>query len=523
MNYKNKNYFCTLSDLKNSLKKLNLIIFLSIVLAFLSLQLVYLQTADAAEEFKFEAKEIVLNASSILSEDELSEIIKNYEQKNVSISDLQELVQEINQLYSEKGYITARAVLPQQRVNDGKIRIELIEGYIDKLVLAGNSDTRDNYILDRLAVQSGDFLNIYTLEDELFYFNATNDLMLRAELEAGEEYKSSNLIIKAAESPKYKFSVFADNRGREDTGEYRSGFSFSNQSLFGYRDQLGISYFVTEGSGGGTVSYNFPISIKNSRTYLNYSENTSEVIAGEYRSVNIGGNYNEFLIGISSPIRVIPGEKVEAALEYKNKQSENTFSDIQLKSTDIENIIFNLSRQNTSVSSLSSMYHRLIVGTANYNTGLFNNDKEVDKFLKYNYFYQWQKSFRQNDLFSFKTYLQLTADELLPTAEQISLGGSNNIRGYLEGYASGDQGGYLSFQYKIPITKRVSFYKFFDLGFIIPYKGNQENINQEDYLFSTGLALNLNLKHSIAAEIILGIPLENSEDPRITFSIQKNW
>ncbi|MFW6001354.1 MAG: ShlB/FhaC/HecB family hemolysin secretion/activation protein [Halanaerobium sp.] len=513
----------SLKMLKNYFKNISLIITLVVILIFFSSQFIYLQRTNAAEEVKFEVKKIAYNPSSILSEDELKEIIKNYEEKEVSISDLQEMVKEINQLYSEEGYITAKAILPQQRVNNGIIKVELIEGYIDKLILEGNSDTKDSYILNRMAVKSGDFLNVNTLEDDLFYFNATNDLMLRVELEAGEEYKSSNVIILAEESPKYRFSVFADNRGRQDTGEYRGGFSFSNQSLFGYRDQLGLSYFFTEGSDGGTLSYNFPISRKNSRVYLNYSDNTSEVIAGEYRTVNIGGSYNEISLGISSPIKVRAGEKKEAALEYKKKESENTFSDIQLKSTDIENLILNLSRQKASVRSSSSRYHRLVYGTADFNTGFFKNEREADEFLKYNYFFQWQKSFKQNDLFSFKTYLQFTADELLPIAEQISLGGGNSIRGYKEGYAAGDQGGYFSLQYKIPVNKRVSYYRFFDLGFVLPYKGNEENIDQEDYLFSTGLGINFNLKYSTAAEIVLGIPLEKDEDPRITFSIQKSW
>jgi len=519
MNKKNK---YSLKELKSYFKNIHLIITL-VFIFIISSQFIYLQRTNAAEEVKFEVKQISYNPSAILNEDELEGIIKNYEDKEVSISDLQEMVKEINQLYSEEGYITAKAILPQQRINNGIIKIELIEGYIDKIILEGNNDTKDNYILDRVAVQSGDFLNVHTLEDELFYFNATNDVMLRVELEAGEEYKSSNLIILAEESPKYRFSVFADNRGREDTGEYRSGFSFSNQSLFGYRDQLSLSYFFTEGSDGGTLSYNFPISKKNSRVYLNYSDNTSEVIAGEYRTVNIGGSYNEISAGISSPIKVIPGEKVEAALEYKNKESENTFSDIQLKSTDIENIIFNLSSQKASVSSSSSKYHRLVYGTADFETGFFKNGREADEFIKYNYFYQWQKSFKKNDLLSFKTYLQLTADELLPTAEQISLGGANSIRGYKEGYASGDQGGYFSLQYKIPISNRISYYRFFDLGFVLPYKGNDENIDQEDYLFSTGIAFNFNLKHSISSEIILGVPFERSEGPRITFNIRKIW
>ncbi len=46
------------------------------------------------------------------------------------MSDIQNAINGLNRLYAERGYVTARAYLPEQTVSNGNIRIELIESKI---------------------------------------------------------------------------------------------------------------------------------------------------------------------------------------------------------------------------------------------------------------------------------------------------------------------------------------------------------------------------------------------------------
>ena len=66
------------------------------------------QTAPG-EVITFELKKIVTDASAVLTDAELDAIIKPYEGKQVQLNDIYAIVDKINALYNDKGYVTCRA------------------------------------------------------------------------------------------------------------------------------------------------------------------------------------------------------------------------------------------------------------------------------------------------------------------------------------------------------------------------------------------------------------------------------
>ena len=69
---------------------------------------------------------IEVSPSEILTREEINDIIGKYVGRNVFMSDIQEAINALNNGYAEKGYVTARANLPEQTVSNGNIKIELI-------------------------------------------------------------------------------------------------------------------------------------------------------------------------------------------------------------------------------------------------------------------------------------------------------------------------------------------------------------------------------------------------------------
>jgi hemolysin activation/secretion protein len=59
---------------------------------------------------------IMVDKSELLEESAVRGIVSEYEGRTVSLQDLQRAVDAINQLYAEKGYITAKAILPPQEI-----------------------------------------------------------------------------------------------------------------------------------------------------------------------------------------------------------------------------------------------------------------------------------------------------------------------------------------------------------------------------------------------------------------------
>ena len=76
--------------------------------------------------------------SEILTREEIEPIISKYAGKNLFITDIQAMIDEINTLYAKKGFVTAKAYLPEQQVENGAIYVDLIESPIGKVTIDGN-------------------------------------------------------------------------------------------------------------------------------------------------------------------------------------------------------------------------------------------------------------------------------------------------------------------------------------------------------------------------------------------------
>ena len=88
--------------------------------------------------------------SEILTKDEINDIVRPLVGRNVFIEDIQKVIDTINNLYAEKGFVTARAFLPEQTVQNGNIYIALTESKIGSITVEQNKWTKDGYITRRL-------------------------------------------------------------------------------------------------------------------------------------------------------------------------------------------------------------------------------------------------------------------------------------------------------------------------------------------------------------------------------------
>lgn len=96
--------------------------------------------------------------SEILTKEEINKLVQPIVGKNVFIEDIQKVIDSINNLYAEKGFVTARAFLPEQTVQNGNIYIALTESKIGNITVEQNKWTKDGYITTRLPQKKGNYL-----------------------------------------------------------------------------------------------------------------------------------------------------------------------------------------------------------------------------------------------------------------------------------------------------------------------------------------------------------------------------
>jgi hemolysin activation/secretion protein len=116
----------------------------------------------------------------------------------------------------------------------------------------------------------------------------------------------------------------------------------------------------------------------------------------------------------------------------------------------------------------------------------------------------------------FRSSLQLSDTDDLPSFNQIIVGGTSTVRGYSEGLLSGDMGYTLSAEYAYPLgligdqAQRSNLFVFLDHGAAFPFRGDDgPSTRSKDYLTSAGVGLDFDVFDSVLFKLSVGVPLQN--------------
>lgn len=115
-------------------------------------------------------KKIILEGNTVFSNADLSTIIKKYENRGISAERLQALRLALTTYYVDRGYINSGVVIPDQKIENGVIRLLVMEGKLGKTIIMGNQLLREQYIRNRLdpEILTGEKpLNIFILQRDL--------------------------------------------------------------------------------------------------------------------------------------------------------------------------------------------------------------------------------------------------------------------------------------------------------------------------------------------------------------------
>jgi len=153
-----------------------------------------------APPIRIQVQKVEVTGNTILS-NEINAITKPLEGKEVTIEELGKVADAITQIYVERGYITSRAVLPDQKITDGVVRILIIEGSLEKIEIEGNRRLNSSYIRSRVRLGVSQPLNSAKLEDQLRLLRF-NPLFknVEASLRPGNQQGQSILVVRVTEA-----------------------------------------------------------------------------------------------------------------------------------------------------------------------------------------------------------------------------------------------------------------------------------------------------------------------------------
>ena len=463
--------------------------------------------AAPGEVITFELKKIVTDASAVLTDAELDAIIKPYEGKQVQLNDIYAIVDKINALYNDKGYVTCRAFLPPQTITDGTVKLLLVEGRTGSTIVNNNKYTKTKYITNRMHLAKGEIANIKQLNKDLLLFNATNSTQLRIMMKAGTEPGTTDYEITAYEPMRDTWTIFEDNAGSDTSGEYRTGLFFNTKSLSGHCDALSLGTVISEGTKAANVMYSRSLGRSGTKMNLVYSTNAVEVVKGDYEDM-IKGHANSYAIGFTQPIVVNETTRTELSLDYNRQNSKTDFmpagTRFNIVDDSVQDFSLGFAITNYGASHVFYQKHSYVRGYSESAPDMSAQNSQNFGFYKFNAMYQ--KLYKAGQMWSLRADAQWSGSEGMVSSRQFYMGGMYSVRGYKENYLGGDGGFTFSAEYAVPvINKNTSAFTFFDYGHVY---GNGQSDDQHNVLSSVGLGIRSTINQYCSASLILGIPLQ---------------
>ncbi|MFH1938555.1 MAG: POTRA domain-containing protein, partial [bacterium] len=154
-------------------------------------------------------KEISIEGNTIVSVEEIREVMVLREGQVFCQKILKNDVDRISQLYKDKGYL----LINIKDINfdeEGKLWINISEGCLEKIVIEGNNKTKEKVITREITIKPGDLFNFDIAKKSLqkiYNLGYFEDVSMK--LEPGSEEDTIVLVIKVIEKNTGKFGVGA--------------------------------------------------------------------------------------------------------------------------------------------------------------------------------------------------------------------------------------------------------------------------------------------------------------------------
>jgi len=428
------------------------------------------------------ARKIVVTGNTVFTKEELERVAAPYENRSVTMEDIESLRRELTLLYINKGYINSGAVIPDQTVVDGLITLQVIEGKLTAIDLEGNRWFGEDYLRNRIALGARTPVDVYALQNRLQLLQQDQRIQrIQAELRPGANLGESVLKVKVEEKPPYSVWLALNNYQSPSVGGEQGLISLAHQNVSGRGDILSLTYGGSSGVDYPLIDfwYAIPINVRDTTLQFRYRKDNFGVVDDVFGPLDIVTRSESYEVNLRQPVYRTLTQEFALGLSLEYETNKNTLlgepfsftpGEVNGKSIVVplrflQEWTYRTQRQVIAVRL------RLSVGLDTWDATI-NPDKDIPdgKFVSWLGQFQWV---RLTDILDsqllFRADLQLSDQSLLPI-EQIGVGGRYSVRGYRENSLVSDQAFITSLEARIPIVqnKRWADYlqvcPFFDYG-----------------------------------------------------------
>jgi hemolysin activation/secretion protein len=510
--------------------------------------------------------EVRVLGSTVL-QDEIEALVREYEQREVTLEDLLELRSRITQLYIDNGYITSGAFLPTgQNVGDRVVRIQVVEGELEAIEVCllssraarelsaaqgnnpsvqnpedapqveaptsprcGSAHLRESYVRSRLNLAATTPVRQSNLEEALQLLQLDPLIaQVNAELTAGQVPGQNLLRVQVQEAPAFRAGIGADNYQSPSIGSAQATLTLGHDNVLGFGDRIFAQYGRTDGLNSYGAGYAFPINAMDGTVQFRYSRDESKIVQDPFQDIGIRSESETFSLSFRQPIVRRPTTEFALGLGLDIRRSQSFI---------LDDIPFSFSegpdngRSNVTVIRFSQDWvdrstTRVLAARSQFSVGIDAFDATTNDLGIDGRFFTWLGQFQyveqvapNGTLLIARLDTQLSPDGLLPL-EQFAIGGAGTVRGYRQNRIVTDNSILGGLEFRVPILandpQRLQLTPFVDAG----YGWNNVLPDPEQAIVSLGLGVRWQVIPNLFVRVDYGIPLVSV--PNRGNSLQEN-
>ena len=423
-------------------------------------------------------KEFAFSGNTVFTDAQLGEITAAYTGREITSEELEEIRHQMTLLYVNAGYVNSGAVVPDQDVKDGKVRIELIEGILKKISVEGTETFNPEFIRERVELGVGPPLNAKELNDRLqIIVQEPQVARINADLQPGDRPGEANLVTNVEETRPYDVNLVFDNHLVSSLGDVRGLAQARFHNLSGWGDALNMEVEFAEGLRDFFGSYSRPFTPQGTRFTL-FGETERTKVVNDFEFLNIRSEFSQGGFSFSHPVYQTPRDRLilSAGIDRRHSQTFLLGRGFAFSPGVEPNGTSDTAPVRFSQEWLTRTRSQIIAFRSTFSFGLdwlgaTTNPSGVPsgEYFAWLGQAQWARVLdsRGTQVLARLTG-QWTPDQLLPM-EQFSVGGARSVRGYDENQLVRDKGYSASVEIRYPVLRdqgrpTLQLAAFFDFG-----------------------------------------------------------
>jgi hemolysin activation/secretion protein len=215
---------------------------------------------------RFAVENYLIMGNSVLSPATISRTMTNIDGAfgtNVSLDGIRAAVTELQKAYQERGYATVVVGLPQQKLTNAVVKIQVTEGRLANIKVKGNFYYSSNNVMRALpGLHTNMILNAKIFNAELNQANASQDRQIYPVIAPGPDPGTSDLILNVKDRLPLHAKIEYNNESSPGTPDLRVNSSVVYNNLWDLEHSIGAQYSFSPGfykDGSQWNSYDQPL------------------------------------------------------------------------------------------------------------------------------------------------------------------------------------------------------------------------------------------------------------------------